>query len=99
MTEKPLETCAAEGCENTFVKRTHNMKYCSNECCQIETNKKMKAAYHERIAIKKGKARVCVQCEVTRLSRYNPGRICGSCEEANKKTSGDFLSRFASIVS
>lgn len=93
------QICAAEGCENTFEKRTHNQKYCSNECCQIETNKKMKAAYHERVAIKRGKARVCSQCQITKLSRYNPGRICGSCEEENRKTTTDFMTRIASVVS
>lgn len=94
-----LLTCAAEGCEEQFIPRTHNQKYHSNDCCQIETNKKMKAAYHERIAIKKGKARVCAQCSVTKLSRYNPGRICGACEELNKKSSTDFMFRIASVIS
>lgn len=96
---KQTETCAAENCENEFDKRTHNQIYCSTECCHVETNKKMKAAYHERVAIQRGKPRYCSQCEITKLSRYNTGKICGSCENANKQNNSDFLNRLVSITS
>lgn len=72
-------TCAREGCEVVAYKTTHNQKYCSNECCRIETNRKIMEKYHERAAVKRGKKRLCVTCN-TPLSRYNEGNICGSCE-------------------
>lgn len=59
----------------------------------------MKAAYHERIAIKRGKPRVCSVCQVTRLSRYNTGKVCGSCEAAAKEAKTDFAQRLSVIVS
>lgn len=73
------QRCARSECNLPFVKVTHNQKYCSNECCRIETNRKIMAKYHERAAIRRGKKRVCLSCD-TPLSRYNEGKICGSCE-------------------
>lgn len=72
-------TCAREGCSVVSRKTTHNQKYCSNECCRIETNRKIMEKYHERAAIKRGKKRSCKVCG-TALSRYNDGKICGGCE-------------------
>ena len=71
--------CARTECGKGFTKTTHNQKYCSNECCRIETNRKIMEKYHERAAIKRGKKRVCSSCG-TALSRYNEGKICGGCE-------------------
>jgi len=71
--------CAREECGKGFTKTTHNQKYCSNECCRIETNRKIMEKYHERAAIRRGKKRVCRICE-TPLSRYNENKICGGCE-------------------
>lgn len=71
--------CAREECGKGFTKTTHNQKYCSNECCRIETNRKIMEKYHERAAIRRGKKRVCNVCE-TPLSRYNENKICGGCE-------------------
>lgn len=71
--------CARTECGKEFHKTTHNQKYCTNECCRIETNRKIMEKYHERAAIKRGKKRECKSCG-TSLSRYNEGKICGSCE-------------------
>jgi hypothetical protein len=71
--------CAREECGKGFTKTTHNQKYCSNECCRIETNRKIMAKYHERAAIRRGKKRVCLSCD-TPLSRYNESKICGACQ-------------------
>ena len=71
--------CARAECGKEFHKTTHNQKYCSNECCRIETNRKIMEKYHERAAIKRGKKRPCKSCG-SPLSRYNEGKICGACE-------------------
>lgn len=72
-------TCARADCEVVSRKTTHNQKYCSNECCRIETNRKIMEKYHERAAIKRGKKRACTDCG-TALSRYNENKVCGACE-------------------
>lgn len=77
-------TCARTECSRAFIKTTHNQKYCSNECCRIETNRKIMEKYHERAAIKRGKKRTCVFCQ-TPLSRYNENNFCGSCEVARRE--------------
>lgn len=70
--------CARESCNNISIKTTHNQKFCSNECCRIETNRKIMEKYHERAAIKRGKLRRC-KCG-SRLSRYNENDTCGACD-------------------
>ena len=76
--------CARKECATPFVKVTHNQKYCTNECCRIETNRKIMEKYHERAAIKRGKKRSCKSCG-TSLSRYNEGKICGACETRKRE--------------
>jgi len=78
--------CANEGCEIDFEPKTHNMKYCSDECCRIATNHKIKQKYYDKKARLAGKVRVCKTkgCE-TKLSRYNPESICENCV-ANEKS-------------
>lgn len=75
--------CARESCGQPFSKGTHNQKYCTNECCRIETNRKIMEKYHERAAIRRGKKRVCNLCQ-TSLSRYNEFTICGACETTKR---------------
>lgn len=90
-------TCAREGCDNQGVKTTHNQKYCSSDCCRIATNAKIMKKYHERVAIKRGKKRVC-QCG-TALSRYNENKICGPCEMKNKQAyKGEAANILASVI-
>lgn len=91
-------TCARAECGNVGLKATHNQKYCSNECCRIETNRKIMKKYHERAAIKRGKTRLCVKCD-TKLSRYNTSNICGACETTKRKSDVDEAARLVASVS
>lgn len=73
--------CALDECDNEFLKRVHNQRFCSRECCRVYTNARILAAYHA----KKNKVttgRVCKSrgC-ATLLSRYNEGDHCASCEK------------------
>jgi hypothetical protein len=72
--------CAYDECSNKFEPKTHNQKYCSDECCRIATNKKLKEAYYNKKARLAGKKRICKTkgCEVV-LSRYNETMICDKC--------------------
>lgn len=89
--------CAREECGNKAEKQTHNQKYCSNECCRVETNRKIMEKYHEKAAIRRGKKRECVRCGV-RLSRYNESKICGGCHVSEKeKHAGEAARLLASI--
>lgn len=76
--------CARTECGKEFLKTTHNQKYCTNECCRIETNRKIMEKYHEKNAIKKGKKRFCLKCG-TQLSRYNDAATCGACKARKRK--------------
>ena len=78
-------TCARPDCDVVSRKTTHNQKYCSNDCCREETNRRLKANYHERTAIKRGKKRACSVCALP-LSRYNEGHMCGGCESQKLKS-------------
>jgi hypothetical protein len=77
--------CAYNKCNNKFEPKTHNQKYCSDECCRIATNEKLKEAYYDKKARLAGKIRICktIDCETT-LSRYNEERICASCQAKNE---------------
>lgn len=73
--------CANDGCENEFTPKTHNQKYCSDECCRIATNIKIKQKYYDKKARLAGKQRVCANKECNNvLSRYNSSKICIKCE-------------------
>jgi len=74
--------CLNKSCAKQFESKTHNQKYCSDECCRIATNKRIMEKYYEKKAIKKGAIRLCKKCKA-QLSRYNSDNICSSC---NKKT-------------
>lgn len=79
--------CAYEGCqgEKEFEPKTHNQKYCSDECCRIATNQKLKEAYYEKKDRLAGKERICKSkdCKVI-LSRYNPEKYCMDCMNKEK---------------
>jgi hypothetical protein len=90
--------CARKECGMGFVKTTHNMKYCSNECCRIETNRKIMEKYHETRARQKGAKRNCLSCD-TRLSRYNPSKFCGACETAKREQHHGEAAELVSSVS
>jgi len=74
--------CANKDCPNggEFTPKTHNQKYCNEQCCRIATNKKIMEKYYEKKAIKNGAHRVCKFCK-TKLSRYNENNFCSTCEK------------------
>ena len=89
-------TCARAECDNVFLMGPHNQKYCSNECCKIETNRKVKEKYHERMAIKRGKQRVC-SCG-TKLSRYNESNKCGPCQQKKREDNRNRTNQLVSSI-
>jgi hypothetical protein len=80
-----LTVCALEGCDNTFTKRVHNQRFCSNECCRVYTNARILEQYHEK-KNRKLTGRTCKQkdCD-TVLSRYNEGDKCATHEERDHR--------------
>jgi hypothetical protein len=78
--------CAYKECGNKFESKTHNQKYCSDECCRTATNQKLKDQYYEKKARLRGKKRMCKTsgCN-TSLSRYNEDKICSKCSASNEK--------------
>lgn len=77
--------CARPGCEETFIKKTHNQKYHNDVCCRLATNKKIMDNYYKKKAQRAGKVRYCSSCHTTRLSRYNDGDMCGACQSTQEK--------------
>lgn len=84
MTDPLVSVCANPDCLAEYVKKTHNQKYCTNECCKIVTNKRIMVAYHEDRARRKGKKRLCKECKFSVLSRYNPSNVCQPCLAAKE---------------
>jgi hypothetical protein len=76
--------CANTDCinEKEFTPKTHNQKYCSDECCRVATNKKIMEKYYEKKAIRSGQKRYCTSCK-SPLSRYNTLSVCAKCEKNN----------------
>ncbi|MEY3377082.1 MAG: hypothetical protein RLZZ328_24 [Bacteroidota bacterium] len=72
--------CANKECAKEFDAKTHNQKYCCDECCRVATNKKIMEKYYEKKAIRSGAKRECKVCK-SRLSRYNQSKICAKCEK------------------
>lgn len=72
--------CAREGCDDEAERKTHNQKYCSDECCRLATNQRIMEKYYARRDQRQGVARYCGDCGVTRLSRYNDSLVCGACK-------------------
>lgn len=81
MTEKKeLHTCAREGCDEQYLKKTHNQKYCTDECCRLATNSRIMIGYYKTRDRQRGVERWCEVCTSTKLSRYNPSDICAACK-------------------
>ena len=78
--------CAYEECGKEFEPKTHNQKYCSDECCRIATNQKLKEAYYEKKARLAGVKFKCKNkgCDQI-LSRYTTDKICNICKAKAKK--------------
>lgn len=75
-----MNICARSGCEEKFDKKTHNQKYCSDECCRLATNERIMEKYYAKRDQRQGKARYCNSCGETKLSRYNDSMICSACK-------------------
>lgn len=80
-------TCARAECGTVAKRSTHNQKYCSHECCRVETNRKIMEKYHKKVSIRKGLKRTCASCQTTSLSRYNDGDFCSACVKKDRQTS------------
>lgn len=78
--------CAREDCDISFEPKTHNQKYCSDSCCRIATNIKIKQKYYEKRDRLKGVSRYCKNkgCS-NKLSRYNAGDTCEMCNAKQKR--------------
>ena len=79
--------CGNKECAKDFAPKTHNQKYCTDECCRIATNRRIMEKYYEKKAIRNGAIRKCKKCSI-KLSRYNNSSLCSSCEkktDASKK--------------
>lgn len=72
--------CSNKECAKNFDPKTHNQKYCSDECCRVATNRRIMEKYYEKKAIKNGASRPCKKCN-TQLSRYNQGDSCSICQK------------------
>ena len=78
--------CANKECAKKFEAKTHNQKYCTEECCRIATNRRIMEKYYEKKAIRNGALRACKKCH-TKLSRYNETSLCVSCNRKMEKDS------------
>lgn len=92
-----IRVCAHTECGKPFEAKTHNQRYCSDECCRLATNKRIMDRYYERKARRKGGFRECATttCQ-TRLNRYNDSEICGLCSA--KKKQSVFVSIFGEVA-
>jgi Cdc6-like AAA superfamily ATPase len=72
--------CFNPECKKEFTPKTHNQKYCEENCCRVATNKRIMEKYYEKKAIKNGALRNCKKCKAP-LSRYNQNNICVLCEK------------------
>ena len=78
--------CSYDECKKEFTPKTHNQKYCSDDCCRIATNQKLKEQYYAKKARLLGQERICktISCKVL-LSRYNEDKICSKCKASKEK--------------
>ena len=87
--------CARPECRGKFEAKTHNQKYCSDECCRIATNKRIMEKYYEKKAIKNGAPRAC-KCG-NLLSRYNHEDTCSKCQTDKKSKQKKDLMEIISV--
>ena len=77
--------CAYDECKKPFEPKTHNQKYCCDECCRTATNLKIKEKYYEKKARLAGKKRICTSKGCSQeLSKYNENSICNDCRAKEK---------------
>lgn len=72
---KKLRKCQYDSCSKEFSYKTHNQKYCSDECCRLATNKRIMERYYAKKKRRNGERRRCLSCD-TFLSRYNDLDYC-----------------------
>ena len=91
-----MRTCAFSDCGKEFTPKTHNQRYCSDECCRVATNRRIMERYYEKKARRTGGQRECksITC-TTRLNRYNDSDYCASC---SAKRSGSDRNSLLSLV-
>ena len=90
--------CINSECKKDFEAKTHNQKYCSDECCRVATNKRIMEKYYEKKAIKNGALRNCKKCKIV-LSRYNSDPLCSSCQKINYQKAKNLLSEIIDEIS
>lgn len=91
--------CSNKECGIEFEIRTHNQKYCSDECCRVATNKRIMEKYYEKKAIRNGSiVRVCKKCK-TKLSVYHNQDVCSACEKSLSLESREKLLRMIDDIS
>jgi len=93
-----LITCARKDCSNEFEPATHNQKYCCAECCRVATNRRIMEKYYDKRDQRQGKARFCSSCG-SKLSRYNDGKECSSCELSRTVSANRSVADMLSSVS
>lgn len=90
--------CANSDCSKDFESKTHNQKYCSDDCCRVATNKKIMEKYYEKKAIRNGAVRLCKKCK-SKLSRYNSENVCSKCVKSNNSQHKENLLRAINDIS
>ena len=90
--------CANKQCAKDFNAKTHNQKYCCDECCRVATNKKIMDKYYEKKAIRSGAKRECKLCKA-RLSRYNQSNVCSKCEKNSAVKNKSIILRMINDIS
>jgi hypothetical protein len=90
--------CFNKECSKEFDAKTHNQKYCCDECCRVATNKKIMEKYYEKKAIRSGAKRECKYCK-SRLSRYNQTNICSKCEKKSSVKNRSTILRMIDDIS
>lgn len=78
--------CSNNGCVNEFEPKTHNQKYCSDECCKIATNIKIKEKYYYKKARLSGKKFICKTrgCKQV-LNRFTTDEVCEVCKAKDRE--------------
>lgn len=90
--------CSNKTCLKEFDPKTHNQKYCTDECCRVATNRRIMEKYYEKKAIRNGAARPCSRCSA-QLSRYNSSNLCSTCEKTINSDTKSKLFRMIDDIS
>ena len=91
--------CFNKDCQKEFDAKTHNQKYCCDECCRVATNKRIMEKYYEKKAIRNGTViRKCKKCK-TQLSVYHNQDVCSVCEKRKNSDQRDSLLRMIDDIS